>query len=99
MESELSTFRLEETRSREETFKKQREATLKETELYRQQQQATEEILAGMRAAWELRWSNKRPDEQDRRRCDGRWCGPGRFNRSVGSWIKSVTNSGSNRGI
>ena len=58
MESELSTFRLEETRSREETFKKQREATLKETELYRQQQQATEEILAGMRAGWDEEFKN-----------------------------------------
>lgn len=58
MESELSTFRLEETRSREETFKKQREATLKEAELYRQQQQATEEILAGMRAGWDEEFKN-----------------------------------------
>ncbi|MCB5280109.1 MAG: hypothetical protein LHW59_11395, partial [Candidatus Cloacimonetes bacterium] len=58
MESELSTFRLEETRSREETFKKQREATLKETELYRQQQQVTEEILAGMRAGWDEEFKN-----------------------------------------
>ena len=58
MESELSTFRLEETRSREETFKKQREATLKEIELYRQQQQVTEEILAGMRAGWDEEFKN-----------------------------------------
>ena len=57
MESELSTFRLEETRSREETFKKQRDATLKEMELYRQQQ-ATEEILAGMRAGWDEEFKN-----------------------------------------
>ena len=58
MESELSTFRLEETRSREETFKKQREATLKETELYRQQQQVTEEILSQMRAGWDEEFKN-----------------------------------------
>jgi len=58
MESELSTFRLEETRIRDEVFKKQREATLKETELYRQQQQATEEILAGMRAGWDEEFKN-----------------------------------------
>jgi len=58
MESELSTFRLEETRSREETFKKQREATLKETELYRQQQQNNEEILSQMRAGWDEEFKN-----------------------------------------
>ena len=58
MESELSTFRLEETRSREETFKKQREATLKETELYRQQQQVTEDILSQMRAGWDEEFKN-----------------------------------------
>ena len=58
MQTELSTFRLEETRSRDEVFKKQREAKLKETELYRQQQQATEEILAGMRAGWDEEFKN-----------------------------------------
>ena len=58
MESELSTFRLEEARSREQASKQQRDATLKEMELYRQQQQVTEEILAGMRAGWDEEFKN-----------------------------------------
>jgi hypothetical protein len=58
MESELSTFRLEEARSREQASKQQRDATLKEMELYRQQQQTTEEILAGMRAGWDEEFKN-----------------------------------------
>ena len=58
MESELSTFRLEEARSREQASKQQRDATLKEMELYRQQQQTTEEILSQMRAGWDEEFKN-----------------------------------------
>ena len=58
MVSELSTFRLEEARSREQASKQQRDATLKEMELYRQQQQTTEEILSQMRAGWDEEFKN-----------------------------------------